>query len=126
MSRSKLVAYWVTTALVALVLISGGFFQVIKQTGAVEGITSLGYPVYFVVILGVWKMLGGVALLAPGMPRVKEWAYAGVVFDLTGAALSHLALGSVVGHVVWPLSMAVLAVASWALRPPSRVLGKRD
>jgi uncharacterized membrane protein YphA (DoxX/SURF4 family) len=122
-SRSRLVAYWVTTAIVALILLSGGFFQVIHQTGAVEGITSLGYPTYFVTILGVWKILGGIVLLAPRTPRLKEWAYAGAIFDLTGAALSHAAHDGSVGHVVWPLALAALAVASWALRPESRIVG---
>jgi hypothetical protein len=121
--RGKVIGYWVTTGIVALVLFSGGFFHVIQQTGAVEGITGLGYPSYLVPILGVWKMLGGVALVAPRTPRLKEWAYAGTIFDLTGAALSHAAHGSVVGHIVWPLGLAALAIASWALRPESRILG---
>ncbi len=121
--RGKQIGYWVTTVLIALVLVSGGFFQVIKQTGAVEGITTLGYPAYFVTILGVWKILGGVAMLVPRTPRLKEWAYAGAVFDLTGAAFSHLAAGSVVGHVIWPLALTALAMASWALRPSSRIIG---
>jgi hypothetical protein len=121
--RGKMIGYWVTTVIVALVLLSGGFFQVIQQTGAVEGITRLGYPVYFVTILGVWKMLGGVALLAPRTPRLKEWAYAGTIFDLTGAALSQAAYDTGAGHLVWPLGLAALAVASWALRPESRIIG---
>ena len=79
--RGKMIGYWVTTVIVALVLFSGGFFQVMHQTGAVEGITRLGYPVYVVTILGVWKILGGVALLAPRTPRLKEWAYAGAFFE---------------------------------------------
>lgn len=121
--RGKMIGYWVTTVIVALVLFSGGLFQVMHQTGAVEGITRLGYPVYVVTILGVWKMLGGVALLAPRTPRLKEWAYAGAIFDLTGAALSQAASDTGTGHIVWPLGLAALAVASWALRPESRILG---
>ena len=122
MSKSRVVAYWVTTGIVALIMSSGGFFQVIQQSGAVEGITSLGYPVYFVVILGVWKMLGGLVMVVPRLPRLKEWAYAGTVFDLTGAVLSHVVRNSGVGHIVWPLGLAALAVAAWALRPDSRKL----
>src|SRR6202022_2814882 len=98
-------------------------FQVIQQTGAVEGITRLGYPVYFVTILGVWKMLGGVALLAPRTPRLKEWAYAGTIFDLPRRALSQAPYDTGAGHLVWPLGLAALAVASWALRPESRIIG---
>jgi uncharacterized membrane protein YphA (DoxX/SURF4 family) len=121
--RGKQIGYWVTTVLVALVLLSGGFFQVMKQAGAVEGITRLGYPTYVVTILGVWKILGGIVLLAPRMPRLKEWAYAGTLFDLTGAAISQAAGDTGVGHIVWPLALAALAIASWALRPESRIIG---
>jgi hypothetical protein len=119
----KALGYWVTTALVALVLFSGGLFQVIQQAGAVDGITALGYPLYFVMILGVWKMLGGVALLAPRTPRLKEWAYAGAIFDFTGAAFSQGLSHTGVGHIVWPLGLAALTFVSWALRPESRILG---
>lgn len=121
--RGKNIGYWVTTVLVALVLFSGGLFQVMGQSGAVEGITRLGYPVYVVTILGVWKMLGGLVLVAPRTPRLKEWAYAGTIFDFTGAALSHAADHSPVGHVVWPLALAALTMVSWALRPESRITG---
>ena len=54
----------------------------------VEGIVHLGYPLYFITIIGFWKVLGAITLLAPGFPRLKEWAYAGIFFDLTGAAAS--------------------------------------
>jgi len=122
-SRAKTIAYWGTTGFVALIMISGGFFQVIHQQGATEALTSLGYPLYAVVMIGVWKMLGGIVILMPKTPRLKEWAYAGVFIDLTGAAISQGMSGGGVGHVVWPLGLAALAVASWALRPRSRVLG---
>ena len=83
-----------------------------------------GYPSYFLVILGVWKLLGAVALAIPRFPRLKEWAYAGVLFDLTGAVASQLASGLIdAGTMAYPIVMAGLAVASWALRPPSRRLG---
>jgi uncharacterized membrane protein YphA (DoxX/SURF4 family) len=119
-TRAAAIGYWVTTALVALVMLSGGLFQVMKQEGAVAGITRLGYPLYVVIMLGVWKVLGGLALLAPRTPRLKEWAYAGIVFDLVGAAVSQGASGMGAGHVVWPLALLLLALASWALRPESR------
>jgi hypothetical protein len=73
-------------------------------------------------ILGIWKLLGGATLLWPGLPRLKEWAYAGILFDLTGATISHLAMGDGVRHAVTPLVIAALALASWALRPPGRTL----
>lgn len=123
MSRGKSVAFWATTGIVALILTSGGLFQVMGQSGAVLGITSIGYPVYFVTILGVWKFLGGIAIAMPRTPRLKEWAYAGAFFDFSGAAASHAAHHSFVGHVIWPGALAALTLISWALRPESRVLG---
>ena len=83
---------------------------------------DLGYPRYVVTLLGVWKLLGVLAILWPGFPRLKEWAYAGIAFDLSGAAVSHLAVGDPLWHL--PLTLGLLAVAfvSWALRPAGRVL----
>ena len=80
---AKKIAYWSSTVIVALLMMSGGVGQVTLQNA--EGFTRLGYPVFFMVLLGVWKLLGGVALLVPRFPRVKEWAYAGIFFDLSGA-----------------------------------------
>ena len=121
--KSKAIGYWVTTVLTALLIGSGGVMQVLRTPDAVTGIVRLGYPVYFVVLLGVWKALGAIAIVVPGFPRLKEWAYAGIVFDLTGAAVSHAASGSSAGNVFGPTLFAVMALASWALRPQSRTLG---
>jgi uncharacterized membrane protein YphA (DoxX/SURF4 family) len=86
-----------------------------------EVIDRLGYPPYFLVILGIWKLLGAVALLVPRFPRLKEWAYAGVVFNYTGAVASHLAAGFIdAGALVFLTLMMGITVASWSLRPPSR------
>jgi hypothetical protein len=82
--------------------------------------------VYFCVILGTWKVLGAVALLFPGTPRLKEWAYAGAVFDFTGAAASHLSMGDDASKLVAPIVLTLLTVASWALRPTSRRLAGSD
>jgi uncharacterized membrane protein YphA (DoxX/SURF4 family) len=114
-------AYWASTVIVAFLLLSGGVAQVTLLNA--EGFKQLGYPVHFMVLLGVWKLLGGVALLVPRFPRVKEWAYAGVFIDFTGAAVAAAASGSGVGHVVAPLVCVALLFASWALRPESRRLG---
>jgi uncharacterized membrane protein YphA (DoxX/SURF4 family) len=121
--KAKPIGYWVTTALIALLIGSGGIMQVIQTHDSVAGVTRLGYPVYFVVLLGVWKILGAAAILAPRLPRLKEWAYAGIVFDLTGASASHASSGSGAGNVVAPLIFTILVFASWALRPASRTLG---
>ncbi len=80
----------------------------------------LGYPIYVLVILGAWKVPGAVALLIPGFPRLKEWAYAGALFNYTGAAASHLAVGDGIGEVGGLITLVVTLVASWALRPSSR------
>src|SRR3954462_7649725 len=97
------IAYWVTTGLTAFVFLSGGAADIARPGFVMEGMTHLGYPAYFVLILGVWKVLGGLAVLIPRTPRLKEWAYAGMVFDLTGAATSHAAVGDPAGKLVAPL-----------------------
>ena len=86
---------------------------------------ALGYPVYFIMLIGLWKLLGAIAVLVPGFPRLKEWAYAGMFFNMTGAAVSTIAVDGnrEMWHVVVQLLMAALIVTSWALRPASRVLG---
>jgi uncharacterized membrane protein YphA (DoxX/SURF4 family) len=122
-AKGKNIAYWTTTVLVAFSM-SGGVAQVARVPGVVDGfVRVLGYPPYFVTILGVWKVLGAIAILVPRFPRLKEWAYAGIFFDLTGAAASSAAVHGGGFHILAPLFCAVLAIASWALRPQSRILG---
>jgi uncharacterized membrane protein YphA (DoxX/SURF4 family) len=119
---SRRIAYWVTTGLTAFVFLSGGVTDLARPAFLMEGMTHLGYPAYFVLILGVWKVLGGVAVLVPRAPRLKEWAYAGMIFDLTGAAASHAALGDPAGKIAAPLIISGIVMASWALRPGGRRL----
>jgi uncharacterized membrane protein YphA (DoxX/SURF4 family) len=125
--KAKNVAYWITTVLVAFFIGSGGVAQVARVPGTVNGFVHiLHYPAYFVTILGVWKVLGVIAILVPRFPRLKEWAYAGIFFDLTGAAASNASVGvygAYAFHILAPLIIAGIAVASWALRPPSRRIG---
>lgn len=121
--KAKTIAYWTTTALLAFALLSGGVAQLLRRPENVQGLADLGYPVYLLTILGTWKLLGALALLVPRLPRLKEWAYAGAFFELTGAAASHALAGSNTLHVVAPSILALIALASWALRPPSRTLG---
>jgi uncharacterized membrane protein YphA (DoxX/SURF4 family) len=125
--KAKSIAYWITTILVALPLGSGGVAQLARLPGTVEGFVHvLGYPPYFVTILGFWKVAGAIAILVPRFPRLKEWAYAGIFFDLTGAAASCAAVGGYgvyAFHILAPLIIAGFTVASWALRPPSRTIG---
>src|SRR4051794_13294731 len=116
------IAYWVCTGLVVFFVGSGGLAYALQVPDVVAGVVALGFPVHFVVLLGIWKVLGSAAILVPGFPLIKEWAYAGIVFDLTGAAAATIATGSEWWHAAAPLSIAALAAASWALRPASRRL----
>jgi uncharacterized membrane protein YphA (DoxX/SURF4 family) len=123
-SRRRIIAYWATTALVVFELVLGGVWDVLRVPQVRGLIERLGYPQYFLVILGIWKLLGAVALVVPRFPRLKEWAYAGVLFDLTGAVASLLASGFIdAGTLAYPIVMTGITVASWALRPSSRRLG---
>ena len=126
----KTVAFWTVTAIVTLELIAGGLTDlahgrelVVAGDPVVDVLAHLGYPTYLLTILGVLKLLGAAALLAPGLPRLKEWAYAGIFFELAGAGLSHMAMGDSLDIVAPPFALAAFAVASWALRPHDRVLG---
>jgi len=126
-AKAKDIAYWITTILIAFFIGSGGVAQIAQYLGDPHGIVPvLGYPMYFFAILGFWKVLGAVAILVPRFPRLKEWAYAGIFFDLTGAAASCAAIGGYGAygfHVIAPLILAGFTVASWALRPESRAIG---
>ena len=121
-TRGKTIGYWVATGLTAAAFISGGAGDLSHAPPVIEGMRALGYPLYFATILGVWKILGGLAILAPRFPRLKEWAYAGIAFDLTGAAASHAFSGDPMPKVITPLIILGIAAASWALRPASRTL----
>jgi uncharacterized membrane protein YphA (DoxX/SURF4 family) len=117
-SRSRTLAYWASTAIVAAEFLVGGVMDLMHMPPFFGVMLHLGYPPYFSVIIGTWKVLGAAAVLVPRSARLKEWAYAGMVFDLTGAAASHLAVGNGAGAVVVPLVFTGLVMVSWALRPP--------
>jgi uncharacterized membrane protein YphA (DoxX/SURF4 family) len=125
-SKARTIVYWTTTILVAMPIGSGGLGQVAQYLVNPHGVVPvLGYPMYFFAILGVWKVLGAIAILVPRFPRLKEWAYAGIFFDLTGAAASCAAVGGYGAygfHIIAPLIIAGFTLASWALRPPSRTI----
>ena len=121
--NARLVAYWITTALFALAIAGSGTMNLLQPPELVAVLEHLGYPAYLGSILGTWKLLGAVAILAPGLPRLKEWAYAGFTFALSGATISHLVSGDPVGQAAAPLVLLSFALASWALRPEGRRLG---
>ena len=120
--NTKNVGYWALTGISAAALLAGGAGDLSRAPAVAAGIAHLGYPLYLASILGVWKILGAAALLAPRFPRLKEWAYAGILFDLSGAALSHGISGDGLGNVATPLILLGLAMGSWALRPETRRL----
>ena len=120
--RGGALAYWGSTGVLALIIGGGGVADIIQPPNVVEVMQHLGYPLYFAVMLGVWKVLGGIAVAAPGFPRLKEWAYAGIVIDLVGAAVSHAAVGDPIPRVAFPLVLLVVTAVSYRLRPADRRL----
>jgi uncharacterized membrane protein YphA (DoxX/SURF4 family) len=121
-SKIKNIAYWTTTILGPTSFVIGGVIGLTGGDQVVGAMNHLGYPAYFASLLGAWKLLGAIVLTVPGLPRLKEWAYAGFVFDLTAAAFSHAAVGDRAGDIIGPLVFLGLVLASWALRPDSRKL----
>ena len=121
-SRARFIAYWGTTGLLALGMTLGGMGQLFRASFNVEGMIHLGYPLYVLTIVAIWKLCGVAVLLAPRLPLAKEWAYAGFFFLLTGATASHIASGDPFTGWVGPCVFAGLTVASWWLRPDERRL----
>lgn len=116
-------AYWIVTIWLALGMVSTGIFQLLKEQkgqGGLDMITHLGYPVYLLTILGVWKLLGVIAVLIPKFPLLKEWAYAGFFFMMTGAIFSHIALNDPATALFPALLLLILTILSWYLRPADR------
>ena len=123
MTKRNKIIYWVATIWLALGMISTGIMQLFKMKegqGGADSITHLGYPVYLLTILGVWKFLGVVTVLIPKLPLVKEWAYAGFFFVMTGAIFSHIASGDAVKDIFPSVLLLVLTIVSWYFRPADR------
>jgi hypothetical protein len=118
----RLVAYWIATALFCAFLGFSGLAHSFRLGPIPESMSALGYPAYFMSILGAAKLMGVAALAVPGLPLVKEWAYAGFTFNLLGAAASHGASGDLITEILTPLGVLLLGAASYGLRPESRRL----
>ena len=120
MTKRNKIIYWVSTLWLALGMLSTGIVQLLKEKEQVDLFAHLGYPMYFLTILAVWKFLGVVAVLIPKTPLLKEWAYAGFFFAMLGALLSHIALGGSVNTLFPPLLLLILTLVSWYFRPADR------
>jgi hypothetical protein len=121
-TRAKAIAYWVTTGLLVFCM-TGGIFEMLGVKTTIDGIMRLGYPGYIIPALGLGKVLAIAAILWPGLPRLKEWAYAGIFFNMLGAFVSHVANRDPAWSIVVTLAIAGITLASWGLRSRSRKLG---
>lgn len=122
MSKRNKIIYWGTTIFLSIGMLAGGIQQMLQIGGYNEIITRLGYPLYMLTILGIWKILGVVAILLPRRPLLKEWAYAGFFFVMTGAAISHLAMKEAFVEVIPSLTLLAAIILSWYFRPADRRL----
>ena len=120
MSRTQKIVYWVATLWLALGMTSTGIVQLLKTEDEIKLMQQLGYPVYFLTLIGIWKLLGVVAILVPKFPLLKEWTYAGFFFAMSGAVFSHIAAGSPALDMFGPILLIVLTVTSWYFRPAER------
>lgn len=120
MSKRNRIIYWIATIWLSLGMVSTGLVQLMGMKEEAEMFTHLGYPHYLLGILGVWKLLGVAAILIPGRPLLKEWAYAGFFFTMSGAVLSHLAAGDGAKEFFGPMLLLVLIAVSWYFRPANR------
>lgn len=120
MEKRNRIIYWIATLWLALGMSSTGIVQLLKMKEEVEMMDHLGYPIYFLTLLGIWKILGVFAILVPKFPILKEWAYAGFFFAMSGAIFSHLASGDPAITLFGPVLLLILTVTSWFFRPVAR------
>jgi len=121
MEKRNKIIYWFATSLLAFGMLQSGIFAVLRTQAWIDLVTGLGYPVYFLTILGIWKILGVLAILVPRFKLLKEWAYAGFFFAMTGALLSHLAIHDYAPKAIaGPSSQIVFILLSWYFRPGDR------
>ncbi|MFA9390400.1 MAG: DoxX family protein [Prolixibacteraceae bacterium] len=127
MKKRNLIIYWVATALLAFGMLGSGLAQLFHAEGMVDLVIPLGYPMYFLTIIGVWKILGVAAILVPRFTLLKEWAYAGFFFTMSGALFSHLATGvNDVKEILGPVFQLVFIILSWYFRPANRKIALNE
>jgi len=120
MNKRNKIIYWIATIWLASGMLAGGIQQVYHSKGYSDILLHVGYPLYFMTIIGVWKILGVVAILVPGFRLLKEWAYAGFFFVMSGAVISHLVVGDGIGETYAAAALLLLTVISWYFRPAER------
>ncbi|MEZ4780646.1 MAG: DoxX family protein [Flavobacteriaceae bacterium] len=120
MTKTKKITYWVSTIFLSFGMLAGGIQQMLQIGGYNEIVTQLGYPLYLLSILGTWKILGVIAILIPKNPLLKEWAYAGFFFAMSGAIISHLSVGQPITEAMPSIILLLVTIASWYFRPNDR------
>jgi hypothetical protein len=120
MTKRNKIIYWIATIWLSLGMLSSGIVQLIHLPEEVDMMAHLGYPLYFLTILGVWKIAGVITVLIPKFPLIKEWAYAGFFFTMTGAIVSHIAGSDSAKEFFGPVLLLILTIISWYFRPADR------
>jgi hypothetical protein len=120
MNKRNNIIYWIATVWMSLGMVSSAVVQLAQMEEEVNMFKELGYPVYLMTILGVWKILGVITALIPKLPLLKEWAYAGFFFVLSGAMISHIVMGDSMGEIFPAFFTLVLTAVSWYFRPADR------
>lgn len=119
-NRRNKIIYWIATLWLALGMTATAIVQLIKMKEQGDMMVLLGYPIYFLTLIGIWKILGVITILFPKFPLLKEWAYAGFFFAMSGAIFSHLAIGDDAKTLFGPILLLVLTMVSWYFRPADR------
>ncbi|MBS7255717.1 DoxX family protein [Flavobacterium branchiicola] len=120
MTKRNKIIYWVATLWLSLGMVATGIVQLMQTKDETDRISHLGYPIYLLTLLGVWKLLGVIAVLIPKFPVLKEWAYAGFFFAMSGAVFSHFISGDGAKDYFGPALLIILTVISWYFRPAER------
>ena len=121
-SKGKIIGYWIATVILAGGTTASGMAALMKVPDVVKVYQGLGYPLYFMTLLGTAKVLGAITVIIPKFPRLKEWAYAGLCINFTSAFVSHVASGDPIAKIAPPLVFLAICLTSYFLRPPSRVV----
>ena len=121
MEKRNSAIYWIATGLMSVGMLGSGPAQIAHAKEMVDLVVPLGYPLYILYIIGVWKILGVIAILVPGFKLLKEWAYAGFFFVMTGALISHLASADYsLKGLIGPFMQTIFIITSWYFRPANR------